>query len=89
MSRWEIRERKIKNNAVTSDYIESTTSLLRKRVKNRQKLSLSEIHYISYRVIVENELLKDVAKEFRISIPTVFSFVKKFLKNKQAVAELQ
>ena len=38
--------------------------------------------------MVKNELYKDIAKEYRISIPTVSKIVKHISKNKKAIEEI-
>jgi len=77
MSRWNEITRKASSTTDHRAFIEPTTGVMRKRSKKRQKVSDTEILNIAHRVLVEKHFMKDVAKEFRITIPRVSVLVKK------------
>ena len=72
----------------TQDYVHECPPQLRKRLKNRPKISNDEILQIAHRVIIEHEKQAEVAREFRITSSRVSQIVCKVLKNKNLFAEM-
>ena len=70
-----------KGEIYPNEYIEPTDPNSRKRGKRRPKLSLSEKIGVVHRVIINNHMVKDVAKEFRISQCYVSQLVQKTRRN--------
>lgn len=89
ISRWNEKTRKAKNFIDQRAFIEPTSVATRKRLKKRQKVSGTEILNIAHRVLVEKHFMKDVAKEFRITIPRVSVIVGKVSKNTKVLQEMK
>ena len=60
----------------------------RKKGSRRPILSLMEKLEIVYEAIVKQRLFKDIAKEYRVSLPTVGAYVLKAKKNPNFFKEL-
>ena len=89
MSRFELRSRKQREDRAFLPYIEPVPPSSKRRIKNREKISVADKISIAYRVIVEHEMQATVAKEFRTSIATVSYIVKKVLSSPTAIEEMQ
>ena len=87
MSRFEMQERQKREEHLQEDFAEETAPLLRRKLKNRSKLSLSEKVSIAHKVFVEHEKLIDVAKEFRIHVSTANNIASKIRKNPKVLEE--
>ena len=61
---------------------------LRKRSKRRKPMPVSEKVQIVHQVLVDQEMLKDVAREYRVSVPVVFQLVKKAREKPRFLEEL-
>ena len=69
--------------------METTPEGTRRKGKHRKKVSDSEILSIVYRVLVEKEMIVDVARAFRISAGRVSNLVKQISKDRTALEAMQ
>jgi len=88
MSRWNERTKNAKSTIDHKAFIVPTPCTLRKRSKKREKVSGTEILNIAHRVLVEKHYMREVAQEYRISIPRVSAIVKKVSKNSKVLREM-
>ena len=81
------RTKKIRLRHFQEDAPEPTPPSIRKKLKHRAKLETKEKLDIAYRVIKENELIADLAKEFRVSQARVSQIVSQARKKPEVLAE--
>ena len=70
------------------DYVEPIAPGLRKKLKKRAAMSVSEKIEIVHQVLVDHELEKDVAREHRVGHLVVHLLVKKAQRNQHFIQEL-
>ena len=70
------------------DKSESVPPGRRRKIKNRGPLKVKDKIEIVYKVLIANELQKDVAKEYRISPKIVCVLIRKVQKDHKLLDEL-
>lgn len=72
----------------TNEFIEPTTACSRQFIKHREKLGLSDIIDIVEKIKFKWIPMKDVAREYRVSLQAIQEVMTKIRKNPQYIKEL-
>ena len=88
LSRFEVRQNKLRNEDRENEWLEFTSPLHKRKKKKKPPVSLDEKVSIACKILIDFEKAADVAKEFRVSVPYVSTIVSKIKKNKKAFDEL-
>ena len=88
LSRFEVRQNKLRNEDKENEWLEFTSPLLKRKKKKKPPVSIADKVSIACKVLIDFEKVADVAKEFRVSVSYISSIVSKIKKNKKAFDEL-
>ena len=89
LQRWNRYSRLRDNYVETADWRESTPPQLRKKVKNRPKLTNAEILAVAYKVIVLGERQVVIAKEYRVTRARISQIVRKVQADNDVLEEMR
>ena len=89
LKRWQKKDKEEALQLNTEQFNTETPGLMRRKIKNRPKISDKEVIEIGFRIIVEYETQKDIAREFRITQARVSQIVNKIQSHPKIIEEMQ